>query len=128
MKRLACIALLLLSNHAFAENYPSLLANKRLVAEGSNCAGMQFDKKAQKVMFLSDADCNATEDMMPQWRVRWLNDSLFVAIETERSEEQSPPRNYIYQIMGVKGKDITLKSIWTGWGTSKDMVIRYYMD
>ncbi len=111
------LLLCLIGTPAFVTNYSNALKGKRLVLDGAICAGWEFSSNGKYADWRNEADCAFTAgDYKSRWRVQWLDNDHIVLIETEQPNEISPPRTFVYQVINIKGRKITLKSYWTGWG------------
>lgn len=87
------------------------------VMTGANCAGLRFNKNGS-VSFINETGCFPTD-----FRVRWIDNSTFFLVDTERTNEVCPPRNYIYKILSFDGITLKVLDYWSGWGNLKDSVL-----
>ena len=53
-------------------------------------------------------------------KVRWLSNDTFMMIEKNQILETSPPRVFVYKVKSIKGNQIVLSEIWTGWNNFPD--------
>lgn len=125
MKKVFAIGLLLLSSQAFAVNYQSTFNGKRLVLDGATCAGWEFAKNGKTAKWRNEGDCQTSDNYATNWRVLWLDEDNLVMVETEQTNDTSPPRNYVFQVMNVNGKKVILKDYWTGWGNSSNDIDKF---
>lgn len=126
--KLLLILLCLVSSTAFATDFAKQLKGKRLVLDNAVCAGWEFDKTGKFADWRNEADCAMTAgDYKSRWRVMWLDNDHVVLVETERPNDISPPRNFIYQIVSIKGRTVTVKDYWTGWGNSSTETEKFHL-
>lgn len=121
MKKIIFAGFILVSSFANAANYKAAIDGKVLRMDGGTCAGISLTKKSGLMGEQPLANCKLD---LPA-RVKWLSDDTFVMIETEKSNDTSPPRVYISKIKSVKGNKVVISDIWTGWGNNKDEDITY---
>jgi hypothetical protein len=114
---------LLPSPAVLAQDYSNLLNKKRLIMVGSRCAGLEFINKKAAVLY-ADLDCQPS----PAWGVQWLAPKIFVLTEKERTNQECPPRNFIYIVESFKKNRILLREPWTGWGDFKESKLQYRIE
>lgn len=117
MKRIL-VALLALGVCAVnANDFKSQLNGKRLVMQDAACAGISLKKNSGLLGERGNfPPCNVS---MPA-RLRWLDNSTFVMVETERNDDTSPPRTSLYKVKSIKGNKAVLTEIWLGWNNFPD--------
>lgn len=113
------LILLALSTTSFAQDFQSQLKAKSLILSGATCAGLKFNAAATAAAWQNEMDCSRGHNNTDAWRITWLAPNIFVMTEVTRSNYISPPRNDIYKIQSIKGKEVTLINYWTGWGNGK---------
>ena len=119
MKKLIIVICCLLSSTVFASDFANQLKGKRMVLDDSICAGWEFHKSGKFADWRNEADCAMTAgDYKTRWRIQWLDDDHIVLVETQRTNEDFPPRTFVYQILSIKGRTVKVKEYWTGWGDS----------
>lgn len=110
---------------ASAADYKSLLRGKYLLMEGAGCAGLQIAPNGKDAVMYGEFGCTTEGGVGSDMRLRWIGSQAFVITETERFDETSPPRSYIYVVERVQGKKVLLRAIWTGWNDSPDSIRTY---
>jgi hypothetical protein len=118
-KSILGIVLFLLMGSANATDYKTLLNGKTLYIKGGNCAGLSLAKNSG--LMGNQSPCKVD---LPT-KLRWLNNDLFMMVEKNQISESSPPRVFIYKIKSLKGNQIVLSEIWTGWNNFPDEDITY---
>jgi hypothetical protein len=112
-------ALLWLATATASEPFAKALAGKRLIMKDAACAGLAFRDK-DRVELYAEMGCVDLEA-----RLRWLGPDTFVLTETERINQDCPPRNWIYKVESLTGKNVRLREVWTGWNDFPDSVVEY---
>lgn len=107
------------------QNYQFILNGKRLVMDGAICAGIEFSTNGKTAKLRAEGDCTINDSYADTWRIKWLDDDNFLAIETERPNEISPPRVFAHQVISVNGNKVKMKDIWTGWNNFSDQIEIY---
>jgi len=118
-KKIIAISLLITSAIANATDYKAALTGKTLYMKGGNCAGLSLTKNAG--LMGDQSPCNVD---LPT-KVRWLSNDMFIMIEKNQTVETSPPRTYLYKIKSLKGNQVILSEIWTGWNDFPDSDEQY---
>ena len=108
------------SRVAAGEDYRNSLPGKRIVHEGSTCAGWSFGFYGIVVRY-DELICSRGRET-GRYKIKWLTPGSFVLIENDSPERKHtcPPRSYIYVIESLTADSIRLKEIDTGWGNSQD--------
>ncbi|MCP2039793.1 hypothetical protein L1281_000363 [Neisseria sp. HSC-16F19] len=112
---------------AMANGFPKQLQGKRLVLKDAQCAGWTFHASGKFADWRNEMECSVDNSIKTRWRVQWLDEDHLLLTETERSRDDLPPRNFVYQVMNIKGKTVTLKEYWTGWGNHAPQVETFLM-
>lgn len=107
---------------ANAADYRAQLNSKTLTMSGSQCAGISLKKNAG---LLNESGNRPPCEVSLPTRVKWIDGATFALIEKDRINEISPPRVYLYKVKSIKGNQVVLTSIWTGWNDFKDEDITY---
>lgn len=107
------------------QNYQFILNGKRLVMDGAICAGIEFSTNGETAKLRAEGDCTVNDSYADTWRIKWLDDDNFLAIETERPNEISPPRVFAHQVLSVSSNKVKIKDIWTGWNNFSDQIETY---
>lgn len=113
-KNILGIALLLLTGVANATDYKTLLNGKTMYMKGGTCAGLSLAKNSG--LMGNQSPCKID---LPT-KVRWLSNDTFMMIEKNQILETSPPRVFVYKVKSIKGNQIVLSEIWTGWNNFPD--------
>jgi len=118
---LAMIAPMLVAQH-----YQGALAGKRLVLEGTQCAGWQFRPDGTVLRF-DEINCTHGGEPTLQTRVRWVGSDQFLLVESSKDSGNPgcPPRVWFYKVQSIFGSKVTLKEIWLGWGQDNDSIEVY---
>ncbi len=115
MKKYILLYIISICSPAFAADYQSLLAGKTLVMKGAVCAGLSLGRNsglsAEQPMGQCSVDLPA--------RLEWISPDTFIMVEKSRPDDTSPPRVFISKVKLIKGKEVVLTDIWTGWGKSR---------
>lgn len=96
--------------------------NGRFVLKDATCAGFEFGNDSSKVIWRNEVEClisDTNPDYYHTQELFWLDSKTFVVKDIERRDQASPPRVDVYVVESNNGKDLTLKSLWTGWGDYK---------
>jgi hypothetical protein len=122
MKLFLFIGLFVSFSHVYAQsakpNNGHAFIKGRYIMEHASCAGFDFiDNKI--VVWYSEFQCNYPDTL----RLKWINENTFIVRDKTRLNKISPPRVYVYQIIKDDGKQLILKSIWTGWNDLKDTIL-----
>lgn len=128
MKKLAILLTyfaLVSANTVYAEDYSSMLKNKRLILEGTTCAGIEFKGKNTLLSYAEDFCSRGHNEPASEQRVQWISNNVFYATQKGRNSEGCPPQNNIYQIEKIGNGKIVLREFWTGWPDAKDSVETY---
>jgi len=113
-------------SQAYAEDYSSLLKGKRLILQGATCAGIEFKKNTNTVLFYAELVCSPTGEPTDEARVKWITPNIFVSVATKGEDQKHcPPLVKIFQVENISGNQVKLKEIWTGWGNLKDEILQY---
>lgn len=121
MKRFLLMGILLSCSIANATDYKTAVDGKVLRMDGGTCAGISLTKQSGLMGEQPLSHCSLD---LPA-RVKWLSDDTFMMVESEKSNDTSPPRVFVSKIKSVKGNKVVIKDIWTGWGNQKDEEITY---
>lgn len=121
----AVVGLALFSSAAFATDYKALLNGKYLLMPDAGCAGIEFSKDGSAATLYGELGCTTAGGVGLDTRVKWISPRVFILIEKNRLDEQSPPKSYVYVVEAIRGKHVMLKSVWTGWGNYADDTTRY---
>ena len=121
MKAIVLIFLVLVPTIVWSMDYSSVLKNKRLVRKGCGLCGIEFKGKET---LLTYAEMGGYFPVA-EYRVRWIANNLFLAVEKGRVAKNCPPRTDLYKIERISGKKIVIRTYWTGWPTAKDDVAEY---
>lgn len=113
------------SNTAYAEDYSSMLKNKRLILQGATCAGIEFKGKNTLLGYAEDFCSRGNDEPVSEQRVRWISENVFYATQKGRNSEGCPPGNSIYRVEKIGNGKIVLREFWTGWPDAKDSVETY---
>lgn len=128
MKKLAtlltCFAISA-ANAAYAEDYSSMLKNKRLILQGTTCAGIEFKGKNTLLGYAEDFCSRGDNEPVSEQRVQWISENVFYATQKGRNSEGCPPGNSIYRVEKIGNGKIVLREFWTGWPDAKDSVETY---
>jgi hypothetical protein len=110
-------ALLVICSTVNAADYRTQLDGKILSMNGAKCAGLSLKKNSGLLSIGSDP--NKCEVELPT-KVRWIDGSTFILIESNRINEISPPRTFLYKVKSINGNKVVLTEIWTGWNNYPD--------
>jgi hypothetical protein len=108
-----------------AEDYSSILKNKRLILQGATCAGLEFKGKNTLLGYAEDFCSRGNDEPASEERVRWISKNVFFATQKGRNAEGCPPGNHIYQVDKIGNGKIVLREFWTGFPDAKDSVETY---
>ena len=100
----------------------------RFVLEDATCAGFEFGSNASTVIWRNEIECGVSDTNPDYYEVQalyWLDDKTFVVKDIERPDQTSPPRTHIYIVESYDGTNLTLKSLWTGWGEYEFNVLKF---
>lgn len=122
MKILIILGAVFACSIASAADYRAKLNGKILTMSGAHCAGISLKKNAG---LFNELGNNPPCEMGLKTRLKWVDGTTFALIEKERVNDISPPRVYLYKVKSVKGRQVVLTSIWTGWNDVKDEDITY---
>ena len=117
MKKLILLSTFFLCSIASAADYRAQLNGKFLRMSDSYCAGVSLTEDAG---LFDEMDNNPPCNISVPARLKWIDGETFALIERDRRTETSPPRVFLYKVRSVKGTQVVLTSIWTGWGDSND--------
>ena len=116
------VVLALALNLANAEqvSFKQKFAGKKLTMDGAHCAGISFSKNGNEALMFGEGGpkCNSSDALA--LRARWLDSQTFILIEKEQLNSGLPPRTFLSKIKSVKGQEVTLTDIWTGWNKRAD--------
>ncbi len=113
------LALLGAALSAFAQGNGSAqarLSGKRLILEGSRCAGWSFQEK-NVVLRYDEVLCQAAGSATFAARAAWSGSNSFLIVENapDGTSPTTPPRVWMYKL-GDQGTRLTLHETWLGWG------------
>lgn len=120
-KVILAVGLFLSCSFVNAAGYKAAIDGKILRMDGGTCAGISLTKQSG---LLGEQPLSRCSLDLPA-RVKWLSDDTFMMVETEKSNDASPPRVFISKIKSVKGDKVVISDVWTGWGNQKDEEITY---
>jgi len=112
-------------NVACAENYSSILKNKRLILEGATCAGIEFNEENTLLGYAEMYCSRGHDEPVTEERVKWISEDTFYTTQKGRNSEGCPPRNSIYRVEKIVNDKILIREFWTGWPDSKDSINTY---
>ncbi|MBB5287275.1 hypothetical protein HNQ92_005438 [Rhabdobacter roseus] len=101
-----------------AADAPSGYAGKisgRFILKGSQCAGFDFINPTSAA-WTNEVACQYPDTL----KLRWLGNRTFFTQDSKRTNEASPPRVWIYEVISFDGQTLVLNSPWTGWNDFKD--------
>jgi hypothetical protein len=117
---LSIISTILLSgNKTFGQQTAKHLQG-RYIMKGSGCAGFNF-VNAKTVLWYNESACLYPDTL----KIKWVDDSSFLTITKTRTDNACPPRVEYYKIVSNVGKQLVLKSVWTGWNDVKDQILTF---
>lgn len=128
MSKLATLLIVLsfsVSNGVSAADYSSPLKNKRLVLQGTTCAGLEFKGENTLLGYAEDFCSRGNDEPVSEERVRWISPNVFYATQKGRNSEGCPPGNHIYRVDKIGNGRIVLTEFWTGFPDAKDSVDTY---
>lgn len=114
--------LTLISVAANAADFKTQLNGKDLVMNGANCAGISLKKNSGLKGEMGNMPPCSID--LPT-RLKWINESTFVMVEKNKTNDTSPPRVYLYKVKSIKGNQVVLTEVWTGWNDFPDEDITY---
>lgn len=117
MKILIAVGLLFSCSVVNATDYKAILTGKTLVMDGANCAGISLKKNSGLSGEIGNAQACSVD--LPA-RLRWVDESTFMLVEKNRTNESNPPRVYLYKVKSLKGDKVVLNELWTGWNNLPD--------
>jgi hypothetical protein len=89
--------------------------------KNKECAGYTFNSE-NSLTFINEFGCTPFE-----LRLKWIDESTFIAIEKDRTEDKLPPRVYVYKILISNNNKLVLQEFNTSWNpTAKDEKITLY--
>lgn len=121
MKKLIAVGLLFSCSMVNAADYKTLLTGKTLVMEGATCAGISLSKNSGLMGEQPLSRCSLD---LPA-RLKWISGDTFMLVESNRSNEISPPRVFLSKVKSLKGNKVVLSEIWTGWNNLPDDEVTY---
>lgn len=92
----------------------------RFIMKGSNCAGFNF-KDSKTVWWTNELSCS-NHDIL---KLRWIDNTTFMTRDSKQTNQTCPPLVNLYKVIKFDGKNLTIKSIWTGWNDFDDEVIEF---
>lgn len=107
----------LFSVAANAADFKTQLSGKDLVMKGANCAGISLKKSSGLRGEMGNTPPCSMD--LPA-RLKWINESTFMMVEKNKPNETSPPRVYLYKVKSIKGNQVVLTEVWTGWNDLPD--------
>lgn len=122
MKILILLSVVFVCSIANAADYRAQLNGKTLTMSGASCAGISLKKNAG---LFNEMGNNPPCEISLKTRLKWIDGTTFALIEKERINDISPPRVFLYKVKSVKGTQVVLTNIWTGWNDFKDEDITY---
>lgn len=122
MKIFILLSVMFVCGLANAADYKSQLNGKTLTMSGAQCAGISLKKNAG---LLNEIGNRPPCEIGLPTRLKWIDGATFALIEKERINDTSPPRVYLYKVKSLKGNQVVLTTIWTGWNDFKDEDITY---
>jgi hypothetical protein len=105
-------------------DYASRLAGRRLVLEGTTCAGLELHDGGQASLY-AEMECSHGHEPTVEARIRWIARDTFVVVETADQPAGCPPRTWLYKIEAMTKDTVRLRDVWTGWGAKADSVATY---
>ena len=112
-------------NSAYAENYSSILKNKRLILEGTTCAGIEFSGENTLLDYAEMVCSRGHAEPLGEARVKWISEDTFYTTQIGRNSERRPPNNSIYRVEKIVNDKIVIKEFWTGWPDRNDSINTY---
>ncbi|MBS1520604.1 MAG: hypothetical protein JST50_06380 [Bacteroidetes bacterium] len=92
----------------------------RYIMKDSQCAGFDFiDSKT--VLWYNELTCQYADTL----RIKWIDKDTFITREKRRRNKTSPPRVEVYRIIKNDGKQVVIKSFWTGWNDFPDDLLTF---
>ena len=88
--------------------------------EGSQCAGFTF-KDDKTALWTNELFCNEPDSL----KVNWIDAKNFITISTKRHNQECPPGVSLYEVISYNGKQLVLKSTWTGWGDHQPELLKF---
>lgn len=121
-KKIFVGVLSLISVAANATDFKTQLNGKDLIMSGANCAGISLKKNSGLKGEMGNIPPCSVD--LPA-RLKWINESTFVMVEKNKTNDTSPPRVYLYKVKSIKGNQVVLTEVWTGWNDLPDDDITY---
>ena len=107
-----------------AVDYKSALMGKTLRMDGASCAGISLKKQTGLISEQPMSSCSLDTPA----KLRWLSNDTFMLVESNKTNNTSPPRTYISKIKSIKGDKAVIAEVWTGWGDYPDEDVIYRIE
>lgn len=109
------ITLMFMSSFSLAQDFKSQLNGKRLYVAGAKCGGISLEKNAGIYSEVNNCEFLPT-------RVIWATEDTFFLTQKKRMDEINPPIHFIYKVVSINGKNVTLKALFTVYEESNLLV------
>jgi hypothetical protein len=92
----------------------------RYIIKGAGCAGFNFINE-KMALWYNEVSCVEPDTL----RIKWVDENSFLAINKFQISKNCPPRVEYYKVVSNNGKQLVLKSVWTGLNEYKDQLITF---